>query len=347
MPERLEDSIRATAPRPDPAFAERLERRVAAGFPKERARRPGPLAGRLWRPAAALAVSVLLVGVVSAGVLRDRGSEEAGDAGGGPGARVAEPAAGDGGDTLKGLSTPVPAPGASPESFTRSGTPVTPGPRRVVERSASLELRTGADDFAGVTAGVLRVADTTGTIVQRSNVAERDGRGVATYDLRVPSSRLDETLAALSRLADVRARTGSADDITGAFVSASDRVDDARAERRALLRALARADSESERDALRRRLRDTRARIAAAERDVRRVRARADRARVDVTVESTRSAGAWTPGDALDDAGRVLEVAAGVAVVAAAVLLPLLVLAALGAAGARLARRRRREAALG
>ena len=33
--------------------------------------------------------------------------------------------------------------------------------------------------------------------------------------------------------------------------------------------------------------------------------------------------GAWTPGDAFDDALRVLEVVAGVALIAAAVLLPL------------------------
>jgi hypothetical protein len=80
---------------------------------------------------------------------------------------------------------------------------------------------------------------------------------------------------------------------------------------------------------------------------VRRVRARADRARVAVTVESTGRSGAWTPGDAVDDAGRILEVAAGVLLVAAALLAPLALLAAIGVAGARSTRRRRREAALG
>jgi Tfp pilus assembly protein PilX len=65
-----------------------------------------------------------------------------------------------------------------------------------------------------------------------------------------------------------------------------------------------------------------------------------------VTVESTGESGAWTPGDALDDAGRVLEVTAGIVLVVGAVLAPFVVLALLAAGGGRVVRRRRREAAL-
>jgi hypothetical protein len=56
--------------------------------------------------------------------------------------------------------------------------------------------------------------------------------------------------------------------------------------------------------------------------------------------------GPWTPGDALHDAGRVLEVLAGAALVGGAVLLPLALLAAAAAIAARALRRRRRESAL-
>jgi hypothetical protein len=56
--------------------------------------------------------------------------------------------------------------------------------------------------------------------------------------------------------------------------------------------------------------------------------------------------GRWTPGDAVRDAGRVLEVVAGVAVIVLAVLLPFALIAALGMLGARLTARRRRERAL-
>ena len=55
----------------------------------------------------------------------------------------------------------------------------------------------------------------------------------------------------------------------------------------------------------------------------------------------------WTPGDALGDAGRILSVAAGIALLTLAIGLPIALLGALGAYGPRVARRRRREAVLG
>ncbi len=66
-----------------------------------------------------------------------------------------------------------------------------------------------------------------------------------------------------------------------------------------------------------------------------------------MTVRSTGESGAWTPGDALDDAGRILQVIVGILLVVGALLaaLALLVLAAVLAA--RLMRRRRRNAVLG
>ena len=57
--------------------------------------------------------------------------------------------------------------------------------------------------------------------------------------------------------------------------------------------------------------------------------------------------GAWTPGDAFDDALRVLEVAAGVAVIAAAIAAPAALIAwLLGWPARRGVTRRRRERAL-
>ena len=56
--------------------------------------------------------------------------------------------------------------------------------------------------------------------------------------------------------------------------------------------------------------------------------------------------GSWTPGDALHDAGRVLEVVAGVLLIALAVIVPIGLLALIAVLVGRLVTRRRRERAL-
>ncbi|HET9737608.1 MAG TPA: hypothetical protein VFP78_05755, partial [Solirubrobacteraceae bacterium] len=87
---------------------------------------------------------------------------------------------------------------------------------------------------------------------------------------------------------------------------------------------------------------------------VRRVDNRASFATVAVTLLGDTDVGAagveeddnWTAADAADDALRVLEVAAGVLVVAAAVLLPLALFSLLAWLARRGVTRRRRERAL-
>ena len=329
LDEQLREDVRATAPEMRPEFAAQLERRVETAFAKPKKDKT------LWRPALALAVCVLFGVVVSIGVITREGS-----------------------DTFERFTQEnVPVPnsggrsGAGAEALSTApadrAAPAAPGARRVVERNAELALAPPEDEFAETTAGVLRIADGSGTIVQSSNVAERDGRGFARYDLRVPGSRVDEVLADLSRLAKVSSRSAGSQDITAPYVSARERLQEARADRRGALRAVAAATTDAEADAARARLARARRAVAGARSEVGRLQGRANRARVTVTVESTGEAGAWTPGDALRDAGRILEVAAGVLLVTLAVVLPLALLLALVLAAARLLRRRSREAALG
>jgi len=127
---------------------------------------------------------------------------------------------------------------------------------------------------------------------------------------------------------------------------------DARAERRGLLKALGRASTQRQIDSLRARLRNVRSQIARLNGDLAALRRRADLSSVSVTVrgggsESEPGAGGrWSPGDAAGDAVRVLEVIAGVLLIALAVALPLAIFALLGAFGVRTTRRRRRESAL-
>jgi hypothetical protein len=131
-------------------------------------------------------------------------------------------------------------------------------------------------------------------------------------------------------------------------VSSEARLHDARAERRALLKALARATTTQAIDAIKARLRDNRSQIAQLKGELDALRRRANLARVDVTVagngHASSGGGGWTPADAARDALRVLEVAAGVILVGLAAGIPLALL--LGAAwlAAHSTRRRRREA---
>lgn len=365
MPELdLIDDIRATAPQPDDDFLARLERRVEAGFADDaKPASPSPrrrLGNWLFKPQLVFAVSLVCLVAVAAVITSGGGGDgDSGSSGGDAVISNAEPTEGVSPQSKAADDAASSAGGAAasaPEAMSTAPTPpatdVAGGGdrRRLVERSTALDLTPSADDFDDTTDGVLRIADENDAIVASSNVEQREGRGYATYDLRVPSSRLDETLSSLSRLAHVRSRSSSSSDITAPYVSAQARLDDARDERTALLKALERADTDAEAAALKARIRDARARISAAEAEIRGLRARADRARLSVTVESTgkqSTGGAWTPGDAVDDAGRVLEVVAGVTVIALAVLAPLVVLALLGAATSRIVRRRRREAALG
>jgi Domain of unknown function (DUF4349) len=175
--------------------------------------------------------------------------------------------------------------------------------------------------------------------------------GSGSLRLRIPSVRLASAIERLSALAPVGSLSQGATDITGATGSAAERVADARAERTALLRALGRATADREISSLRERLRINRSRLARARGDLESLRRRARLSTVDVSVRAAADGGsdgggAWTPGDALGDALGVLQVAAGVAVVGAAALVPLLALGGAGLLAGRAMTRRRREQAL-
>jgi hypothetical protein len=201
--------------------------------------------------------------------------------------------------------------------------------------------------------GVVRATQATGGFVQSSQVSTGDGRPTASFVLRVPTSRLDDALARLSRLGHVRSLQQSADDITNVYNGASTRLAEARAERRGLLRALAKATTAAQIASLRARIADNRRALQRDQRELDAVRNRANYATIGLELTGVArkhatvpSGGPWTPGDAAHDAVRVLEVSAGVALIALAVLLPLSLVGAAGGFAAVAVRRRRREAAL-
>ena len=321
--------LRDERPEAEPAWANRLDRRVETGFPAPPRRR------FVWlrKAAPAIAIAVCLLPVVLVAALIEPGGD---DEGAGGGEMIG--AAGDGG-------------GQSAESAGGGEQSLQPDTRRSggreQERSASLILaapRREIDEVAG------QVADVTaqlGGFVARSSVSSTDGGSLL---LRVPSDQLDAAIERLSKLGRVRDLSRSSVDITASVVSARERLRDARTEREALLEQLAEADTVNETESIRERLDIVSGEIASARRRLRRVNDRASFADVSVAVVprggGEDGGGAWTPGDALDDALRVLEVAAGVLVVAAAVLLPLALIWLLAWLARRGVSRRRRERAL-
>jgi hypothetical protein len=187
--------------------------------------------------------------------------------------------------------------------------------------------------------------------VASSSVSSGDGgQGGATFTLRIPAAKLSTALSQLSKLAHVRSRTETGDDITDTFNASRARLVQALAERQSLLKQLANATTPTQAESIRAQLRINAQAIDQARAALRDVRNRANYATVNLSIERDGSAGGtstgWTPDDALSDAQRILEVSLGVVVVGAAALLPLGALALAAGLGARALRRRRREQAL-
>jgi hypothetical protein len=336
--------VRADAPAMAPAFRARLDQRVERGFVTPRARRR--LALRPLVPALGIAGCVLAAIVAVA--LTSGGATNDNPGSGGGSVIGAAPAQTESSDAAKRSSS---GSGAASGSALAAPPVSVPAHQRRVERSTRLELST--TDVQRASDGVVRATQAAGGFVQSSQVATGDGRSTASFVLRVPTSRLDDALARLSKLGHVKSLQQSADDITGAYDGASGRLTEARAERRGLLRALARATTAREVSSLRARVADNRRALRRYERDFNAVRNRANLATVGVDLVSVPRKhaaapgdGPWTPGDAAHDAVRVLEVSAGVAVIALAVLVPLTIVGAVGGLAAVALRRRRREAAL-
>jgi hypothetical protein len=227
-----------------------------------------------------------------------------------------------------------------------------PGRERRIERSASLTLAAPGDELGEVADGVTAVADRHKGFVLRSSVTSGDeGSSGGSFDLRIPVSELQPALRDLAALADVRSRTQSGQDVTREYVTARDRLQEARAERKSLLRRLERADSDAEAEALRRRLDIVAAEIRGLRSQLRELRLRTDYVAVSVSLvekDGNRDFGPVGGGtdDALDDALGSLEGSLNLAVRALGVLVPILLLGVPTWLVARALRRRRRESAL-
>ena len=199
--------------------------------------------------------------------------------------------------------------------------------------------------------GITAVTNRYGGFVLSSSVSSGGDNSGGDFELRIPADRLRPALRDLSELATVRSQSQSGRDVTREVVTARDRLQAARAERRSLLRRLEDADTDEEAEAIRARLDLVAGEINGLRGQLRDLRLRTDYAVVTV---SLLAAGDGADGggagagfdDAIDDAGDLLVGFAGVLVRALALALPLALLGLLAWLLSGSFRRRRRESAL-
>ena len=342
-------ALRADAPEPTDEFRHKMDRRVERGF----AKLPGssrPLWLKVLHPAPAIALVVLialplaLMWSPSGGGSDDGGGSGGGGSGGGSVAREAAPA-------------PVPDQAAGSAEPTMVLPPADRGfapgrSNRKIERTIGLELEMPLDAMSRVAEQVTAVTNRHGGFVLSSSVSTGEDAAGGDFELRIPSARLRPALRDLSALADVRSQSQSGRDITREHVTARDRLQAARAERRSLLRRLENADTDEEAEAIRVRLDLVSGEINGLRGQLRDIRLRTDYAVVSVSLlaaDGDDDGGGGAGGsfdDALGDAVDLLVGFAGVLVRVLAIALPLGLIALAGWLAGRTLRRRRRESAL-
>jgi hypothetical protein len=371
--------LRDERPLPNPGFERDLDFRVRAGFPQARPRSAeGARRGRGWWAGSAAGVVATVAAVIVAVVLVH---------GGGPTSSSSSASS----SIASALPTPAAASGSSAASASAGGSAVASGgssaaanagapsvarnakspalgPAPVpsgasghqIAQSAQLSLvaRPGKVDAVAQQVFAI-VGQERGHVADSEVSAQRRGESTAQITLQVPSGRLQQTLTQLSQLrgASVSSRSDASQDVTSQIGGARDRLVQARALRRSLLRQLAAATTPGQVQSDQRQLRRNLAAIARDRTAITHLHARVADSTISVSVRGpaartrhpshTSGGGAFTLHRGLHDAGRVLVVAAGVALIVLAVLVPVGLLAALGVWGWMLLRRRRREGALG
>ncbi|HEX5983981.1 MAG TPA: DUF4349 domain-containing protein [Solirubrobacterales bacterium] len=353
--EQLIEELRALRPSPHPEFAAELDKRAAAGFPRRSLlprlsfslpRRPSR---RLLLPAGGLAVIAIgIAGVLVATSESEReptGTEALGFLNGYSASEAApeevEESAVEPSPEIEKYQRATEGTAASdavaPLYFDGSGRYVkgnTQLRKRAVERSARIVLGADPADVGEASAKVLEVVHAFDGVVMRSSAHQGPvGEAGAHFELRLPSARLGDALAALSEIGELRSRYENSLDITAPTVNVGELLQDSKARIDSLLGQLEGTETEAEREAVEAELRQERRHRARLRADLQRLRRHAEFSRVTVRIDTEAaedsSGSAWGVPQALDDAGKVLAVAAAVAVVALAILGPIALIALL------------------
>jgi Domain of unknown function (DUF4349) len=366
-------------PEVPPAFAQSLdgkvERRFAPlGAPAKRRKRRW---SGFWQVAGGLAAGVAAIVAVALVAGGGGGASSASSSSASEGATSAASSAA---SSPPGASVPAPAQrtakslssagaAASSNGSVANGTASTPSgsaapaaPQalqpptsgRKVVQGAQLNLTAAANRIDAVAQEIYTVVGQANGIVENSNVTQGGPGGNASFQLSLPSGTLGQTLTQLSSLtyAQVVSRTDSSQDITDQYGAATRALADARALRTSLLKQLANAVTTEQVNSLTAQIHDAEASISSDQATVNGLNHKVNYSEVYVSLQAkptpaavTRKSGGFTIGKAAHDAGRVLTVVAGVALIALAALTPVALVVALAWwVGAALRRRRRDQA---
>jgi hypothetical protein len=357
-----------TRPEADPDFAREIDEWAAAGF--HRGGPPdhgvGPIGAALdWcahvlrSPIGLAGAGTAVAAVVIAAVLISDSSQDVTTGGGQPEfsagrAAGAEPVPSTANDSATGGGS---SSAAAPPAYTGSGSgsggaapQETNTPR--IERSAQLTVVAPKDKFDSVADQVLRVTDRHKGFVLSSSVSTGDSSGNGDFTLRVPADELQPTLRDLSELGHVTTRSQRGQDVTQQYVSATDKLQSARAERRSLLRRLAKATDDAQANRLRDRLDQNAIEINTLRGQVREVLGRTNYSTIALTLQrsdkdSGSGGGAGSGTDAaLHDSLGLLVGSFNWLLRALGVLIPAGIVGGAAWTAGRTLRRRRREAVL-
>jgi hypothetical protein len=370
----LMTELRALRPKPRPEFTAELDERAAAGFPRR-----SPLGGFLARlrelPTRRLALSggaVALATIAAATVVVANSGSKSDPSGYlsplRPSERPSLSTSGHRGNsqgsaeessgTMYEAEAPVVgAMSAGGVGDTAAQAEIGPfaskAGHRDVERSAEMVLGADPSEVGGDATQVFDAVHAVNGIVLSSSVTGgAAGDAGARFDLLIPSAKLGDTLADFSAIDTVVSRHEATDDITAPTVRVGEHLRDSRAKIDGLLVQLAGADSDEERAEVEAELRVERRHAAALRSQATKLSRRANLSRVSLRIETGGAAtssdedGSWGAGDALNDAGHILGIAAGVTIVGLAILAPLALIAFLVWLANRARIRRGRERAL-
>jgi hypothetical protein len=227
--------------------------------------------------------------------------------------------------------------------------------RRQIQ-SAQLALMATSSRLDDVAQEAFTVIGANRGIVNHSSVTAGGPGGYADIRISVPSQNLAQTMTQLSglRYAHVLSRTDMSQDVNDRYLVDVRRLGDARAVRTSLLKQLAAASTQTQIDSLNAQIHDNELAIQSDEKTVASLSKQISFSQIELSISAgavpvrNHHSGAtgFTLHKAAHDAGRVLVIVAGVALIALAALVPIALVVALLAWIAYWLRRRGRQSAL-